>query len=112
MWNLSIRRLLTLPYETNRRLCPHLIAAQSASDQIFSRFLKMQLKMETSENYHVSFIAKMCQDSARSIIGSNIRVIVKRLSKCTDVQTNGRCRLKHAYVDECTDSDYTALSLI
>ncbi len=24
----------------------------------------------------------------------------------------GRCRLKHAYVDECTDSDYTALSLI
>ena len=55
----------------------------------------------------------MCRDSARSISGSNLRVIAKRLS--TDgpnVQRNDRCRLKHAYVDECTDNDHTALSLI
>ncbi len=55
----------------------------------------------------------MFRDSARSINGSNLRVIAKRLKiDGLDVQTNGRCRLKHAYVDECTDSDYTALSLI
>ncbi len=54
MWNQCIRKLLTLPYETHRRFLPHLIGTPSASDQIFSRFLKMQLKMETSENHHVS----------------------------------------------------------
>ncbi len=55
----------------------------------------------------------MCLASARSISGSNHRVIAKRLSiDGLDVQTNGRCRLKHAYVDECTDSYYTALLLI
>ncbi len=59
MWNRCIRRLLTLPYETHRRFLPYLIGTPSASDQIFSRFLKMQLKMETSENYHVSFITRM-----------------------------------------------------
>ncbi len=46
--------------------------------------------------------------SARSISGSNLRVIANRLSiNGLDVHTNGRCRLKHAYVDECTNSDYT-----
>ncbi len=69
--------------------------------------------METSENHHVSFITRMCLDSARSISGSNLRVIAKRLNiDGLDVQTNAICRLKHAYVNECTDSDYTALSLI
>ncbi len=112
MWNQCIRRLLTLPYNPPRQFLPHLIGAPSARDQIFSRFLKMQLKMETSENHRVSFITRMCQDSARSISGSNLRV-AKRLSiDGLDVQTNGRCRLKDAYVDECKDSDYTALSLI
>ncbi len=74
----------------------------------------IQLKMEASENHHVSFlITRMCQDLARSISESNLRVIAKILSiDSLDVQTNGRCRLKHAYVDECTDSDYTALSFI
>ncbi len=42
-----------------------------------------------------------------------LELLPKRLSiDGLDVQTNGRCRLKHAYVDECTDSDYTTLSLI
>ncbi len=69
--------------------------------------------MKTSENHCVSFITRMCKDSARSISGSNLRVIAKRLSKDGPyVQTNGRCRLNNAYVDECTDSDHTALSLI
>ncbi len=73
----------------------------------------MQLKMETSENHCVSSITRMCRDSARSISGSNLRVIDKRLSTDgLDVLTNGRCRSKHAYVDKCTDSDYIALSLI
>ncbi len=103
MWNRSIRRLLTLPYETH---LPHLIGTPSTSDKILSRFLKMQLKMDTSENHSVSFITRMCRDSAKSISGSNFRVIAKRLSiDGLDIQTNGKCRLTHAYVDECTDSD-------
>ncbi len=65
--------------------------------------------METS----VNFITRICRDSARSISGSNLRVIAKLQSiNGLDVQTNGRCRLKHAYVDGYIDSDYTALSLI
>ncbi len=98
---------------TLRRSLPHLIETPSASDQIFSRFLKMQLKIETSEIHCVSFITRMGLDSARGISGSNLRVIAKRLCiDGLDVQANGKCRLKHAYVDECTESDYTALSLI
>ncbi len=89
MWNQCIRRLFTLPYETHRRFLPHLIGTPSASDQIFSRFLKKQLKMETSENHNVNFITRMCLDSARSISASNLRVIAKRLSTYgLDVQTN------------------------
>ncbi len=73
----------------------------------------MQLNIETIENHRVSFITRMCQDSARSISESNRRVISKRLSiDGLDVHTTGRCRLKHAYVDECTYSDYIALSLL
>ncbi len=100
MLNLYVRRVLRLPYETHRRFLPHLIGTQSASDQIFSRFLKMQ---------SVSFIIRMCWDSARSISGGNLGVIAKRLSTDGhDVQTNGRSRVNHRYVDECSVSDHTA----
>ncbi len=61
IWNRCIMRLLTLQYETHRIFLPHLIGTPSASDQTFSRFLKMQLKIEISENHCVSFITKMCQ---------------------------------------------------
>ncbi len=42
MWNRCVRKVLTLLYETRRHFLPHLIRTTSASDQIFSRFLKMQ----------------------------------------------------------------------
>ncbi len=55
----------------------------------------------------------MCQDLARCITGSNLSYCHKtEYTYIFDVRTNGRSRLKHAYVDECTDSDHTALSFI
>ncbi len=79
MWNWCIRRLLTLPYDTHvhRRFLPHLIGTPSASGQIFSRFLKMQLKMETSENCSVSFITRMCRTQQEASAELTLQLLPK-----------------------------------
>jgi phosphoserine phosphatase len=53
------------------RYLPALIGTCIALDQIYGRFMKMELKMELSENERVSFLAKFCSNQARSIIGGN-----------------------------------------
>ena len=87
---------MSLPYTTHRRFLPHLFGTPSARDQISSRFLATQHKMEKSTDKRVSFIARICRDSARSIIGSNLRAIARQLNvHITDAQNEGRKRLRY-----------------
>ena len=80
MWNRCVRRLLHLPYTTHRHLLPQLMDCPSAIRQIYSRFLKLLDKMKESDNERVAFLAKMCINDQRSIIGSNLTVICNEIS--------------------------------
>ncbi len=52
--------------------------------------------------------------SARSIIGSNLRNVCKRLhvDDKRKLLDEGSLLLRQAYIKECTEEDYMALSLI
>ncbi len=68
--------------------------------------------MEHSENDRVNYLTHLCMPSARSIIGSNLRIVGKRLNiydkrKLLD---EGSQLLRQAYINKCTEEDYMALS--
>jgi len=112
-WNRCIRRVFKLPYATHRRYLPALIGTCTALDQIYGRFMKLEMKMESGENERVSFLAKFCSDHARSIIGGNIRRIAKRLNvEWYDAKRCARGMLRHAYASELTETDHTMISLV
>ncbi len=56
-----------------------LMEISSATDQIYGRFLKMCKVMEYAKNNQVRFLTKLSISPPRSIIGSNLRTVKKRL---------------------------------
>ena len=113
MWNRCVRNILQLPPATHTRFLPLIMDKACVLDQIFSRFLKMYLSMEKSDNKRMCYLSKIGRHSARSIIGGNLRVISKRLQLDTaNVISQGVRRLRSAYLRDCTDEDHAALSLI
>ena len=87
---------------THRRFLPQIIETPSAAYQIFARFIKMVIKMESSVNGKVSFLARMSRSDQRSIIGSNIHVIARRLNvEDKTVVTNDLHGLKVISQEDC-----------
>ncbi len=71
--------------------------------------------MEHSENARVIYlITYIYMSSARSIIGSNFRIVGKRhhVDDKRKLLDEGRQLLRKAYINECTEEDYMVLSLI
>lgn len=70
--------------------------------------------MSQSENSRVKFLYESCASTQRSIIGSNLTVIQRRLQfeDVSDVIQHGQRTLRQAYVHECAERDLTDLSLI
>ena len=89
-----------------------MIESATAIDSIYSRFLKMVMIMEQSANKRVSFLARFCSSSQRSIIGRNLSCIARRLQvdhfsvKCAE----SRKKLKHAYVSELSEQELSVVS--
>ncbi len=83
MWNRCVKRMFQLPYATHTRLLPIIMCISSITDQIYGRFLKLWQVMQHSENDKVIYLTHLCISSARSIIGSNHRIVGKRLNKKT-----------------------------
>ncbi len=71
--------MFQLPYATHMRFLPIIMCISSATDQIYGRFLKLCQVMQHSENDRVNYLTHLCMSSARSIIGSNLRIVGKRL---------------------------------
>ena len=112
-WNRCIRRLFNLPYETHRRYLPSLVGTSSAKHQIYSRFVKLESKMENSKNRRVSFLARLCRDSPRSIIGGNLKTIGNVLGvEISTIRNGAGGLLWQAYVSELSDSDQAAIMQI
>ncbi len=79
MWNRCVRRILQLLYAAHTRFLPQIMEISSATDQIYGWFLKMCKVMEHAKNSQVCFLTKLCISTPRSIIGSNLRTVMKRL---------------------------------
>ncbi len=113
-WNKCVRRIFNLPYTTDTRFFPHILEISTVTDQIYGRFLKMVKTMEQSNNIRVQYITKLSKISAKSIIGSNMRIICRRLKldNISQVINMGSCMVKKTYIQECTVEDHIALSVI
>ncbi len=61
------------------RFLPPILEISTLTDQLYERFLKMVKTMEQSNNMRVQNITKFSKISAKSIIGSNMRIICRRL---------------------------------
>ncbi len=70
--------------------------------------------MEQSNNMRVQYITKCSKSSAKSIIGSNMWIICRRLKldNISQLMNMGSCMLKKTYIQECTVEDHIALSVI
>ncbi len=70
--------------------------------------------MEQSNNMKVQYITKVSKISAKSIIGSNMSIICRRLKldNISQIMNMGSCMLKKTYIQECTVEDHIALSVI
>ncbi len=69
--------------------------------------------IEQSNNMRVQYITKLSINSAKSIIGSNMRIICRRLKlDISQLMNMGSCVLKKTYIQECTVEDRIAVSLI
>ncbi len=51
----------------------------SATDQIYGQFLKKSKVMKHVKNSLVSFLTKLSLSTTRSVIGSHLRIVEKRL---------------------------------
>jgi hypothetical protein len=97
-------RLLILPYETHRRYLPSLVGTSIAKHQIYSRFVKLESKMENSKNSRVSFLARQCRNSPISIIGGNLKTIGNVLGvEISTIRTGAGGLLWQAYVSELSN---------
>ena len=112
-WNHCVRRIFNLPSQTHRHYLPHLVGTVSANDQIYGRFVKMIVKMQKSNNQRVSFLARFCIETPRSITNGNLQVIARRLGIDTSsVITGARGMLRCTLVSECSDSDRVAIMIL
>ncbi len=71
--------------------------------------------MEHSKNSsRVCFLTKFSISTPRSIIGSNLRRVKKRLhiNNLATLMDEGCKKLREAYISECVEEDYITLSLI
>ncbi len=106
-WNRCVRRLVNLTYEPHRRYLPSLFGTHSAKHQIYSRFVKLESKMENSDNAaRMSFLARQCRNLPISIIGGNLNIIVNVLGvEMSTVNTGAGGLLWHAHVSELSDNN-------
>ncbi len=101
MWNRCVRRVLRLPYATHTRFLPLIMDISSVRDQIYSRFLKMCNRMEISDNVHVKYFTCCSMASPRSIIGTNLDIIGRRLHlNQSSLKAKGIGLLKNMYIRE------------
>ncbi len=111
--NHCFRRLLKLPYETQRRYLPSLVGTSSAKHQIYTRFVKLVSKMENSGNSRVSFLARQCRNLSRSIIVGNLNIIGNVLSEeISTLKTGVGGLLWYAHVSELSGNDKAAIMQI
>ncbi len=101
MWNRCVRRVLRLPYATHTRFLPLIKDISSASNQVYSQFLKMHNKMEISDNEWVRYLTCCSMASPRSIIGTNLNIIGRRLHlNQSSSKAKGIGLLKNIYILE------------
>ncbi len=113
MWNRHVRRVLRLPYATHTRFLPLIMDISSARDQIYSRFLKMCNMLEISDNVRVRYLTCCSMASPRSIIGTNLDIIGRRLHlNQSSLKAKGIGLLKNMYIRQCIEDDLRALSSI
>ncbi len=74
----------------------------------------IQLILDFFHIFRVQYITKLSKISAKSIIGSNMRIICRRLKldNISHLMNMGSCMLKRTYIEECTVEDHIALSVI
>ncbi len=69
--------------------------------------------MENSENARVSFLAKICRNLSRSIIGGNLKIIGNALGvEMSAVKTGSGVLMWHAHVSELSDNDKVTIMQI
>ncbi len=70
--------------------------------------------IEQLNNMRVQYITTFSKISAKSIIGSNMRIICRilKLDNISQLMNMGSCILKKTYIQECTVEDHIALSVI
>ena len=113
MWNRCVRRIFKLPYMTHTRFLPHLLGICSAMDQIYCRFLNMIKGMRESANRRVRYITRLAEANPRSIIGSNLRLIARKVNvDLNNIVEMGQVQLKFSYINNCTDEDTITLDFI
>ncbi len=87
------------------RFLPQIMEINSATDQIYGRFSKMCKVMEHAKNSRVHFLTKLSISTPRSIIGSNLRTLKKRLhmNNLATLMDVGSKKLREAYITECLE---------
>ena len=72
-----INTVFNLPYTTHTRFLQAFTCTPHSKEQVFIRFYKMVRTMMKSYNHRMSFLARYMSQDARSITGTNWRIIAR-----------------------------------
>ena len=86
-WNIAVRTLWGLPYNTHRKFLPGLNRSDHIKNEIYARTLSLYQRMYDSENEFVSFITLCSYNDARSIMRKNIRIMDNCIDQASDFET-------------------------
>ena len=77
-WNLGVRKVFELPYQTHTRFLSLFLDRPYVTDQMNTRFYKLLMNMTNSDNKRISFLGKYMLADVSSIICQNMDKICQR----------------------------------
>ena len=72
-WRKAIRRIWNLPYNTHCNLLPLISEQKPIEISLTNRFIKFLKSLLDSDNYLVSYMARLQSFNCRSVFGQNVR---------------------------------------
>ena len=89
-WNVSVRRMLDLPFDTHKCLIEPLSETIHLRKILIKRFISFLRQIESSEKVAAKDLLNVICDDTQSTTGNNLRLILRCLDrqKLSDVQSN------------------------
>lgn len=76
-WNINIRQLFKLPYNTHRYLIEPISGCRHLKTILCSRFINFYSKLLSNHRFCIRFLVNICTNDASTIVGGNLAYLQK-----------------------------------